>query len=204
MTQTLSKAEYVSCTILPNQRTSIYSHQLAILRDGKLHFQKEELPSVTLIQLKEPNIDARSRPVSTEDKLAEIFYPIYQNEKVSLQCMIPQRIEIDGENRYCDQTSLQFGPFPKEIKVNGEIVLALHIPHHFSMKLAWMVEDFTSITKFKETNNTGTPFGQMVLGFFLDRSTNPLFDARNVSYCHRNTNCPILLRFLFELSIYVG
>ena len=166
MSQTLSKAEYVSCTILANERTSIYSHQLAILRDNKLHFQMDHLPSVTLTQLKEPQIDARTRLISEEDKLAQIFYPIYMNERVSLQCLIPQHIEIDGEARYCDPHSLQFGPFPREIKVNGKIVLALHIPHHFSMKLAYMAEDFTSISLFKETNDNGSPFGQEIIGFF--------------------------------------
>jgi hypothetical protein len=33
----------------------------------------DSLPSVTLTQLKEPEIDARTRPISTEDKLADIF-----------------------------------------------------------------------------------------------------------------------------------
>jgi hypothetical protein len=112
MSQTLSKAEYVSCTILANQQTSIYSHQLAILRDNKLHFQMDSLPSVTLTQLKEPEIDARTRLISAKDELAQIFYPIYMNERVSLQCLAPKHIEIDGEARYCDQNSLQFGPFP--------------------------------------------------------------------------------------------
>jgi hypothetical protein len=86
MTQTLSKAEYVSCTVLANQRTSIYSHQLAIFREGKLHFQLDSLPSLTLLQLKQPEIDTITRLISPEDKLAEFFYPIYKNERVSLQC----------------------------------------------------------------------------------------------------------------------
>jgi hypothetical protein len=207
MSQTLSKAEYVSCTILANQRTSIYSHQLAILRDNKLHFQMDHLPSVTLTQLKEPQIDARTRLISEEDKLAQIFYPIYMNERVSLQCLIPQHIEIDGEARYCDPHSLQFGPFPREIKVNGKIVLALHIPHHFSMKLAYMAEDFTSISLFKETNDTGTPFGQEIIGFFetaqpihyslLGMSIIVVLVLFTLFCCASYLNCPSLLIRLF-------
>jgi hypothetical protein len=139
--------------------------------------------------------------------LAQIFYPIYMNEKVSLQCMTPQRVEIDGEDRYCDQTSLQFGPFPQEIKVDDKVVLALHIPHHFSMKLAWMAEDFSSITLFKETNTTGTPFGQNIIGFFetaqpihyslLGMSCVVVLVLVILCCCASYLNCPSMLAKLF-------
>jgi hypothetical protein len=183
--QQLSKAEYISCTILPNKRTSIYSHQLAILRDGKLHFKGDELPSISFLQLKDPKIDARTRPISKEDKMEDIFYPIYSNEKVSLQCMLPQHVEIDGEMRYCDQNSLEFGPFPKEIRVGGTIVLSMHIPNHFSQKLAWVNEDFSSIMTFKEKNSTVTPFVQDVIGFFET--------AQPIHYSLMATTCLVLL-----------
>jgi hypothetical protein len=183
--QRLSKAEYISCTILPNERTSIYSHQLAILRDGKLHFNRDDLPSISFLQLKDPKIDARTRPISEEDKMEDIFYPIYSNEKVSLQCMSPQRVEIDGEIRYCDQNSLEFGPFPKEIRVGGTIVLSLHVPNHFSQKLAWVNEDFSSITTFKEKNSTNTPFVQDVIGFFET--------AQPIHYSLMATTCLVIL-----------
>jgi hypothetical protein len=77
-----------------------------------------------------------------------------------------KHIQIDGEDHYCDKTSLQSGPFPKEIKFDGKVVLSLHVPHHFSLKLAYMIEDFTSITEFKETNSSGLPFGQTLVSFF--------------------------------------
>ena len=121
--------------------------------------------------------------------------------------MTPQHVEIDGEERYCDQNSLQFGPFPKEISVNGEVVLALHIPHHFSMKLAWMAEDFTSISLFKETNTTGIPFGQNIIGFF--ETAQPIhYSLLGMTFivilvlvilfcCASYLNCPTLLARLF-------
>ena len=42
--QSLTKAIYISCTVLPNQRTSIYSHQIAIIDNKKrLHFPDHDL-----------------------------------------------------------------------------------------------------------------------------------------------------------------
>ena len=131
-TQTCLKANYISYTILANQRTSIYSHELAILKDGKIHFQKKDLPSVSLAQLKHQDIDARTRKIAPVDKLASLFYLIYSGNRVGLQCLNPTHIEINGEEMWCDENSLQFIPFPRDIKVNGEIVLSVHIPAHFS------------------------------------------------------------------------
>ena len=59
---------------------------------------------------------------------------------------------------YCDQFSLQFGPFPQDIKVEGKTMLLIHIPHNVSMKLAHMASDFTAITQFKQTNSSGGYF----------------------------------------------
>jgi hypothetical protein len=183
--QQLSKAEYISCTILPNARTSAYSHQLAILKNDKLHFKSDELPSISFLQLKDPKIDAQTRPISPEDMMEDIFYPIYSNEKVSLQCILPKHVEIDGEMRYCDQNSLEFGPFPKEVRVSGVTVLSMHIPSHFSQKLAWVNEDFSSIMTFKEKNSTVTPFVRDVIGFFET--------AQPVHYSLMATTCLVLL-----------
>ena len=173
-----------------------------------MHFQEDNLPSVTFTQLKEPQIDARTRLISDEDKLAQIFYPIYMNERVSLQCLTPQHIVVDGEARYCDPHSLQFGPFPWEIKVDGKTVLAIHIPHiPQHLKLAYMAEDFTSISLFKETNDTGRPFGQDIIGFF--ETAQPIhYSLFGMSFivvivlvilccCTLYLNCPKLLIRLF-------
>ena len=84
--QSLAKGYYISCTILPNHRTSIYSHKMAIFEGGLLHFKKEGLSSVSFSDLKRPSIDLLSRPIDAEDKLVNQFYPIYNGMKVSLQC----------------------------------------------------------------------------------------------------------------------
>ena len=45
--QSLARGYYISCSILPNHRTSIYSHRMAIFKDGLLHFQENDLSSVS-------------------------------------------------------------------------------------------------------------------------------------------------------------
>ena len=53
--QSLAKAVYISCTILPNYRTSIYSHTIALLNPkNELHFPKDQLPSLKLHDLINP------------------------------------------------------------------------------------------------------------------------------------------------------
>ena len=43
--QTLAKALYISCTVLQNQRTSIYSHKIGLIdRKDELHFPDNDLP----------------------------------------------------------------------------------------------------------------------------------------------------------------
>ena len=109
--QSLAKGYYISCTILPNHRTSIYSHKLAIFEDDLLHFKQEGLPSIYFSDLKRPSIDLLTRPIDAEDKLVNQFYPIYNGMKVSLQCLKPINIIVDNEKMWCDDKSLQFYRF---------------------------------------------------------------------------------------------
>ena len=57
-TQSLARAIYISCTILANRRTSIFSHQIALIKDNILYFQEDKLPSLNLSQLIHPDIDS--------------------------------------------------------------------------------------------------------------------------------------------------
>ena len=129
--QSLAKGYYISCTILPNHCTSVYSHTMAIFEDDLLHFKKEGLASVSFSDLKRPNIDLLSRPIHAEDKLVNLFYPIYNGMKVSLQCLDPIAIIVDNEKMWCNDKSLQFIPFPQEITVDGKTILSVHVPQHF-------------------------------------------------------------------------
>ena len=70
--QSLARAMYTSCTILNNRRTSIFSHQVALIKDNTLNFQEDKLPSVNLSELIHPNIDKVSRPILKSDLLADI------------------------------------------------------------------------------------------------------------------------------------
>ena len=56
--QTLTNAYYVSCTVLPNGRTSIFSHQVGIIdKKGELHFPENSLPSINLTDILHPKIE---------------------------------------------------------------------------------------------------------------------------------------------------
>ena len=51
----LARAMYISCTILNNRRTSIFRHQVALIKDNTLHFQEDKLHSLNLSELIHPN-----------------------------------------------------------------------------------------------------------------------------------------------------
>ena len=103
--QSLAKGYFISCTILPNHRTSVYSHQMAILEDGMLHFKENGLASVSFDDLKNSNIDFSTRSITSEDMLANQFYPIYNGQKVSLQCLEPVHIVINSDQK-CGVTKI--------------------------------------------------------------------------------------------------
>ena len=164
--QSLAKGFYISCTILPNQRTSVYSHKMAILENDKLHFKQEGLSSITFSELKHPNIDQLTRPINAEDKLVNRFYPIYNANKVSLQCLSPVSIIVDNQTIWCDDKTLQFIDFPHEIIIAGETILSVHVPQHFSMKMAEMTHDFEVLSKFQPLNSTTPHLVQEIVSYF--------------------------------------
>jgi hypothetical protein len=128
----LSPALYISCTLLANKRTSIFSHQIAVNRDGILHFQNNVLPSVPNKDLLNPNIvDLQSREIGKNDLIGGVLFPIYSNAKVSFQCDIAQTIQIDQLQTHCNQRSLHFVDFPTKISVNGKDILPGFKPHYF-------------------------------------------------------------------------
>ena len=164
--QSLARGFYISCSVLNNQRTSIYSHRMAIYEDNLLHFKDNTLPSVSFNDLKNPSIDLLSRPIADEDKLEGKFYPIYYNKKVSFQCLTPMSIQIDEQTFWCDDKTLQFVDFPKSILVDGKKVLSIAIPEHFSMKIARMTSDFEIISKFQPLNRTEPHLVEEVIEYF--------------------------------------
>ena len=102
--------------------------------------REDKLPSIQITV--HPSIDKTSRSIAETDLLDCTFYPVYADDKVSLQCLEPQFVTINEKERYCDATSLHFVPFPKSIEVKGKLVLAAHVPHHFSSKLDFINSDF--------------------------------------------------------------
>ena len=164
--QSLVPAVYVSCTIMPNLRTSIFSHQIALLDGKNLNFQANQLPSIPLEALHHPKVDEATRQLQLSDYIHQQLYLIYSGKKISLQCITPQMIVVDGEQRYCDQTTLNFVPFPKSILIGEQSVLRVAIPHHFSSKLDFLNSDMRSISIFQNTNFTDPHFGDKVINFF--------------------------------------
>ena len=100
--QTLTKAYYVSCTILQNGRTSIFSHQVGIIdKKDELHFPENSLPSINLTDLLHPKIDQNTRKIGISDLILDQLYPIYADKLISLQCLTPKFIFVDYKKKFC-------------------------------------------------------------------------------------------------------
>ena len=147
--QTLAKAHYISCTVLQNHRTSIYSHKIGLIDlNEEIHFPNNDLPSLNLSDLIHPNIDKVTRKISIEDLIVEKIYPIYSDKSISLQCLQPKFILIDGKQKYCDQTTLSFQTFPEIIEIDGQKLSPHILPKRFSAKLNFANDDFRGISFF--------------------------------------------------------
>ena len=133
-------------------------HQVALIKDNTLHFQEDKLPSLNLSELIHTN--------TKSDLLADIFYPVYSGQKISLQCINPQFVTIDKVKRYCDSNSLHFIDFPKQIMAGNVTILVAHVPHHFSSRLDFMNTDFRSVSLFRKTNQSDLTIVQDIVTFF--------------------------------------
>ena len=136
-----------------------------MVKGNTLHFQEDKLPSVNLSELILPTIDNKSRPITKTDLLADIFFPIYSSQKISLQCLEPQFVTIDREKRYCDSQSLHFIDFPQQISAGNVTILAAHDPHHFSSTLDLMNTDFRSVSLFRKTNQSELTIADDIVSF---------------------------------------
>ena len=192
--QSLAKAVYVSCTILSTHRTSIYSHNVAILNpEGVLHFQQENLPSLKLQDLVNPKmVETQTRTLLPSDFVSEQLYPIYSNDKISLHCLEPKIIQIDSQDVYCAVNNLNFRPMPTNIIINDKIILAATIPQHLANKLDFINDDLRAISVFTPKNTTKLHFGEQIKGFFL-----------NATPLHFSFITIILVSFVFMLFIMI-
>ena len=118
--QSLVPAVYISCTIQPNLRTSVFSHQIALVDGDTLNFQANQLPSITLADLIHPKVDKTTRELQLSDYVNQQLYLKYSGKKVSIQCITAQMITVDSTKRYCDQTTLNFIPSPESIYIGDE------------------------------------------------------------------------------------
>ena len=164
--QSLAPAAYISCTLTHNLRTSIYSHQIALIDGQTLNFKQDQLPSITFADLIHPNIDLQTRPIQPTDLVQSILYVLYSEKKVSLQCLESQMITVDNVQSFCDSNTINFIDFPSEITIGSKEILKFSIPHHFSTKFQFMSQDLTGVTIFQETNGTQLHFGHHIKNFF--------------------------------------
>ena len=88
---------------------------------------------MSFADLKNPKVHFLTRNIVSEDKLVDLFYPIYSGQKVSLQCLVPVHIIVDKMKMWCDPQSIHFIDIPRKITIDGKTVLTVHIPQHFSM-----------------------------------------------------------------------
>ena len=195
--QSLAPAVYVSCTIMPNLRTSIFSHQIALLDGNILNFQADQLPSIPLEDLIHPKVDQATRQLQLSDYVHQQLYLIYSGKRISLQCITAQMITVNKVKRYCDQTTLNFIPFPESISIGKETVLKVAIPHHFSSKLDFLNNDMRSLSTFQQTNFTDPHFGHQVINFFQTA------EAIHYSFTFIVFVCIILLSTLFCCCCYL-
>ena len=169
--QSLVPAVYISCTIQPNLRTSVFSHQIALVDGDTLNFQANQLPSIKLVDLIYPKVDQTTRALQTSDYVKNRLYLIYSGKKVSLQCVTAQMITVNNEKQFCDQTTLNFIHFPESIFIGEKQVLKVAIPHHFSRKLDFLNTDMRSVSIFQQTDFEEPHFGNQVISFFQTAET---------------------------------
>ena len=67
---------------------------------------------------------------------------------------------------WCNQKSLQFIDFPRKITINGKIILSVHLPQHFSIKMAELKHDFEVLSQFSNVNVTEPNLVQEVVSYF--------------------------------------
>ena len=106
-------------------------------------------------------------------------------------------ITVDNKKRYCDQTTLNFIPFPESISIGKETVLKVAIPHHFSSKLDFLNSDMRSLSIFQQTNFTDPHFGNKVINFFQTAET------IHYSFTFIAFVCIVLLSILICCACYI-
>ena len=165
--QTLTNAYYVSCTILQNGRTSIFSHQVGIIdKKEELHFPENSLPSINLTDLLHPKIDQNTRKIGISDLILDQLYPIYADKLISLQCLTPKFIFVDHKKKFCNPSTLSFQKIPEIITIDGKTLTPHILPKRFSEKLKFANTDFRGVTFFHRTKMTKPSIIKDVTSFF--------------------------------------
>ena len=156
----------MSCTILHNHRTSIYSHKIGLIdKNEEIHFPDNTLPSLNLTDLLHPDIDQTTRKISISDLILEKIYPIYSEKLISLQCLQPKFINVDGKKKFCDLSTLSFQPIPETIEIDGQKLSPHILPKRFSQKIKFANTDFRGITFFHKTKMPDPSIIQDVAAF---------------------------------------
>ena len=169
--QHLQQAFYVSCSLLSSTRTSKFSHKIAVLNNTNLIFQDKTLPTIDLEFLQNPQIDIATRAVLQADLISSLIYPIYKDSSVSLQCLKPGIIEVDGNKMHCDSSTLHFIPLPETISIEGVPILTTILSHYLAQRITTKMESFFYDNEMFISKNISThTFDDQVETFFLTAS----------------------------------
>lgn len=74
----------------------------------------------------------------------------------------------------------------------------MHIPSHFSQKMAWVNDDFLSVTSYRDKNSTLDPFVRDMIGFF-EKATPVHYSLMATTFV-----VVIVLTILCCCSVYMG
>ena len=118
----LQKIVNVSCTLLPNLKTSIVHDEKFIIKDDVIIPMNPSLPNMKFNDLYSKKINELTRNVQDEDLLLSMIFPVYNQGKISFWCLTPRTLQIDNIQTPCTYTGLTFIDIPDKIKLKDNIV----------------------------------------------------------------------------------
>ena len=112
-TLSLQQKTLLTCTLLHNNLLSAYHNQLAVIKDEE-YITQSDLPPLPIATEDQKDFIAR-RPRDS-DLLGKNILLIFDQEKMAVQCLKPQKLLLDSVELSCTNISLQWQQHPTIIK----------------------------------------------------------------------------------------
>ena len=112
-TLSLQQKTLLTCTLLHNNLLSAYHNQLAEIKDN-LYITHSDLPPLPIATEDQKDFIAR-RPRDS-DLLGKNILLVFDQEKMAVQCLKPQKLLLDDVELSCTNISLQWQRVPNTIK----------------------------------------------------------------------------------------